>query len=117
MSLPLLKVYKLSGKIEFNSNHQSSLFLIMYSNNLHMAEDKAIGLKDEIEFALGIGITLKSVQGSGIIFDVIILFKIERRRLSALIGKLRNIIADICGPCRKQETYEKLSLNLIRLKI
>jgi len=60
-----------------------------------MAEDKAIGLKDEIEFALGIGITLKSVQGSGIMFDVIILFKIERRRSSALIGKLRNIIAEM----------------------
>jgi len=59
-----------------------------------MAEDNAIGLKDEIEFALGIGITLKSVQGSGIMFDIIILFKIERRRSRALIGKLRNIIAD-----------------------
>lgn len=59
MPLPLLKAYKLSGKIEFDSNHQSSLFLIIYSNILHMAEDNAMGLKDEIEFVLGIGITLK----------------------------------------------------------
>jgi hypothetical protein len=69
--------------------------LIIYSNILHIAEDNAIGLKDEIEFALGIGITLKTVQDSGILFDIIILFRIERRRSSALVGKLRNIIADM----------------------
>lgn len=88
----------------------------MYSNTLHVAKDSAIGLKNEIEFALGIGITLKSVQVSGILFDLNILFKIERRRSSALIGKLRNIIGDN-GPCRKQEIYEMIMLNLIRIKI
>lgn len=109
MPLPLLKAYKLSGKIEFDSNHQSSLFLIIYSNNLHMAEDKAMGLKDAIEFALGIGITLKSVQDSGIIFDIIILFKIERRRSSALIGKLRNIIADMWSMPEARDLREAIA--------
>lgn len=46
------------------------------------------------ELALGIGITLKEVQDSGIVLDLIRLFKIDRRRSSELLDKY-NIIEDI----------------------
>lgn len=98
-----------SGKIEFDSNHQSNLFLIMYSNTLHMAEDNAMGLKDEIVFALGIGITLNLVLNSGILFELIILFKIERRRSSALIGKFCNIIEDIWSMPEARDLREDIA--------
>lgn len=55
--LPFLKAYMMLDGIELNSSHQSSLFLSIYSNTLHKAEDKKIGRKDEFELALGIGIT------------------------------------------------------------
>lgn len=76
-----------------------------------MAEDYAIGLKDETEFALGIEITLKSDQDSEILFDLIILFKIKRRSLSALVGKFRNIIGDLyvhAGSTRFTRRYCKI---------
>jgi len=81
----------------------------MYSNTLHIAEDNAMGLKDDIEFALGIGIILKSVQDSGILFELIILFKIERRRSSALVGKYRNNIGDIWSMPEARDLREDIA--------
>lgn len=56
--LTLLKEYKLTGKTGLNSNHQSSLFFMVYSTILQRAEDKATSRKEVFEFDLEIRITL-----------------------------------------------------------
>jgi len=55
----------------------------MYSAILQMANDQAIRWKDEDKFALIIGNTLNYVQESGVLFDLIELFK-TKRSFSAL---------------------------------
>jgi len=55
----------LGGNIELYSIHQSSQVLRMYSKDSHKAEDKAIGRKELLAFALGIGITLYAFQVEG----------------------------------------------------
>jgi len=60
--LPCLKADKLSGRIELDSSHQSSLFLKMCLTTLQSGEDKAIGWKELFKWAFGIEVTLYAVQ-------------------------------------------------------
>lgn len=48
----------LVDRIELDSSQQSSLDLSICSNILHREEEIAIGLKEVLEFCLGIGIIL-----------------------------------------------------------
>lgn len=64
--LPRLKANKLLGSMELDSSHQSNLFLKMCSTSLHKVDERAIGRKEMLEWALGIEMTLNSVQDGGI---------------------------------------------------
>lgn len=57
------------------STHQSNRFLKMCSMILHITENRAKGLKEVVELALGMGITLKTVYEWRILLRKIILFR------------------------------------------
>jgi len=52
--------------MKWDSSHQSNLFLKMCLTSLHKVDESAIGRKEMLEWALGIGMTLNSVQDGGI---------------------------------------------------
>lgn len=89
--LPRLKANKLFSSIELDSSHQSNLFLKLCSTSLHKAEDSAIRRKDILEWALGIGMTLNSVQDEGIICFLINLLIIKSKRSVAVSGRYFNM--------------------------
>lgn len=63
----------------------------MCSTILHNADENAIGRKEFVVWALGMGMTLNSVQDDGIWFYEINLLRIERRSSVAAAGKCFNI--------------------------
>jgi len=93
--LPFLKAKRLSGRKEFDSNHQSSLDLTMCSKILHKEEESAIGRNEVLEFCLAMGITLYAHHKGGICWFVKILFIEARRASNALAGRCFNITGEI----------------------